>query len=47
MKRTVRLTESELIHIIENLTLGHELEEKNKLLLRRIEPNLNPKTLIH
>lgn len=30
MKRTVRLTESELIHIIENLTLGHELEEKKQ-----------------
>ena len=30
MKKVVRLTESELVRIIENLTLGHELEEKKE-----------------
>ena len=30
MKKVVRLTESELVKIIENLTLGHELEEKKE-----------------
>ena len=30
MKKVVKLTESELVRIIENLTLGHELEEKKE-----------------
>ena len=30
MKKVVTLTESQLVKIIENLTLGHELEEKKE-----------------
>ena len=30
MKKVVKLTESQLVQIIENLTLGHELEEKKE-----------------
>ena len=30
MKKVVTLTESQLVRIIENLTLGHELEEKKE-----------------
>jgi len=38
MKKVVRLTESELVRIIENLTLGHELEEKKGTSKTKSEP---------
>ena len=38
MKKVVRLTESELVRIIENLTLGHELEEKKETSKTKSQP---------
>jgi len=49
MKKVIRLTESELVSIIENLTLGYELEEKkgtssmkNKTKPKSTDTNANP-----
>lgn len=44
MKKVVRLTESELVRIIENLTLGHELEEKKEGSSDRPQNEAKPKT---
>jgi len=41
MKKVVRLSESELVRIIENLTLGHELKEKkgSSSMKNHVEPS--------
>jgi len=44
MKKVVRLTESELVRIIENLTLGHELEEKKEGSSTKTQSETKPKT---
>tara|TARA_Y100001938_G_C8031748_1_gene401044 strand:- start:433 stop:765 length:333 start_codon:yes stop_codon:yes gene_type:complete len=44
MKKVVRLTESELVRIIENLTLGYELEEKKEGSSTKTQSESTPKT---
>ena len=47
MKKVVRLTESELVRIIENLTLGHELEEKKEGSSTKTQSvTISPKTVL-
>lgn len=44
MKKVVRLTESELVRVIENLTLGHELEEKKEGSSTKTQSESTPKS---